>query len=197
MEELVFDYQRMVVGYHGCDSSLLEKVLLKKETLRASENEFDWLGSGIYFWEYGPKRALEFALEQKGRNKVSEPTVLGAYIHLGRCFDLTDVSNTQALSEAHSSFVEMYHSFRIPLPKNQNVRGNSDLLLRHLDCAVINWYMSLLDQEAERGYAYQTIRGVFTEGEPIYEGSGIHRKTHVQIAVRDPACVLGYFLPSF
>jgi len=43
---------------------------------------------------------------------------------------------------------------------------------------------------------YQTVRGVFVEGAEAYPGAAIHTKTHVQIAVRDPACVLGYFLPT-
>ncbi|MEO1272348.1 MAG: hypothetical protein AAFX99_29980 [Myxococcota bacterium] len=69
--------------------------------------------------------------------------------------------------------------------------------MRYRDCAVFNWYAQMLDRGQSMPYFYQTVRGVFVEGEPVYEDAGIHIKTHVQIAVRDPGCILGYFLPTF
>ena len=36
----------------------------------------------------------------------------------------------------------------------------------------------------------------FHEGVPAFQGSGIHTKSHIQVAVRDPACILGYFKPT-
>lgn len=42
-------YQRTVIGYHGCDESLVKNVLLRGRNLRPSENDYDWLGLGIYF----------------------------------------------------------------------------------------------------------------------------------------------------
>jgi hypothetical protein len=36
----------------------------------------------------------------------------------------------------------------------------------------------------------QTVRGSFAEGAPIYPGSKILQKAHIQIAVRDAACIL-------
>lgn len=191
-----FDYHRMIVGYHGCDRSVVQKVLLQGEPLHPSDNLFDWLGKGIYFWEYAPQRALDFAREQKERGKVKEPAVLGAYLHLGRCFDLTDTRNTKKLIEAFQEFSVSYAQTGQELPLNKKGKGSQDLLLRNLDCAVLNWYMSLLDLTFSEGIFYQTIRGVFVEGEPIYKGAGIYEKTHTQIAVRDPLCILGYFLPA-
>lgn len=40
---------------------------------------------------------------------------------------------------------------------------------------------------------YQRVRGGFVEGEPAYPGAAIRTRSTVQIAVRGPACVLGYF----
>ena len=57
--------------------------------------------------------------------------------------------------------------------------------------------MDLVDRDDPSLYGYQTVRGVFVEGEPAYDGAGIYTRTHVQIAVRDRACILGYFLPTF
>jgi len=51
----------LVVGYHGCDRAVGESVLLGEEELSPKENPWDWLGTGIYFWEGSPHRALAFA----------------------------------------------------------------------------------------------------------------------------------------
>ncbi|HTD32626.1 MAG TPA: hypothetical protein VK665_03115, partial [Candidatus Elarobacter sp.] len=62
---------------------------------------------------------------------------------------------------------------------------------RNLDCAVIRQLHSTFDIA---GVApVQSVKGVFTEGGPAYPGSSIPAKTHIQIAVRDPACIKGVF----
>jgi hypothetical protein len=38
-----------------------EAVLAGQSELRASQNTYDWLGHGIYFWEYNPRRAIQYA----------------------------------------------------------------------------------------------------------------------------------------
>jgi hypothetical protein len=38
-----------VLGFHGCDKTVGEKVLANRDNLKASENDFDWLGTGVYF----------------------------------------------------------------------------------------------------------------------------------------------------
>ena len=70
-------YDRTVIGYHGCDVTVAGR-LLDGDTFTPSENDFDWLGSGIYFWEYGADRALRFAEEQKNRGKVQTPAAQDA-----------------------------------------------------------------------------------------------------------------------
>jgi hypothetical protein len=37
--------------------------------------------------------------------------------------------------------------------------------------------------------------GIFTEGKPIYPGAGFRGKTHVQLCIRNIACIKGYFAP--
>ena len=46
------------------------------------------------------------------------------------------------------------------------------------------------------GRPFQTVRGVFQEGETAFTGAGIKLKSHIQIAVRDPRAVIGYFRPD-
>ena len=60
----------LVLGFHGCDQSVYEEVIIKNGMLNKSENTYDWLGHGIYFWENNPKRALEWAIELKKRGKI-------------------------------------------------------------------------------------------------------------------------------
>lgn len=37
----------LVLGFHGCNREVFEKVIIKGEHLKASSNTYDWLGSGI------------------------------------------------------------------------------------------------------------------------------------------------------
>ena len=123
--------------------------------------------------------------------------VLGAYINLGRCFDLTDVEHTGQLKTAFERLSEVLKETGVPIPTNKAANGNDpDFLLRYRDCAVLNWYMKQLDKDSGTIYDYQTVRGVFQEGSEAFDGSKIMKKSHIQIAVRDPACIIGYFLPT-
>lgn len=126
----------------------------------------DWLGEGIYFWEQNPERTWEFAEEQRNRGKIARPSVIGAFIHLGRCFDLARSECTAALGGAHAALVTRLDRIGAPLPVNRPGRGGGDdLLLRELDCAVLNFH--LRDIDAAHGHSsayYQTVRGVLVRG---------------------------------
>ena len=63
-------YDRTVIAYHGCDADIADR-LIAGEPFRRSRNDYDWLGEGIYFWEFGQHRALQFALEQKGAQQAA------------------------------------------------------------------------------------------------------------------------------
>lgn len=191
------EYQRTIIGYHGCDRKLALKILMEGEHLKPSLNKFDWLGTGMYFWEHAPRRALQFAQEQQGRNKVKDPVVLGAYINLGRCFDLSDIEHTHQLQPAFDRWAGIIKDSGASMPDNRPAIGTDhDLLLRERDCALLNWYMMQLDTTADGKYHYQTVRGIFQEGPPAFDSSMIREKSHIQIAVRDPSCIIGYFLPT-
>ena len=64
---------------------------------------------------------------------------------------------------------------------------------RDLDCLILN---ECLDRLLLRGIEYDTVRGAFLEGDPVYPGAGFSRETHLQIAVRNPSCLLGVFRPN-
>ncbi len=192
-------YHRTVTAYHGCDRTLAEAVLLGKDTLIYSKNDYDWLGHGIYFWEHGPRRAYEWAKFRSAnsakRDKIKDPGVIGAHINLGVCFDLLDTQYTALLGEMYPLFVEAFATKAAPLPVNKGLNPtDDDLIMRFLDCAVINWSLDLLKEKGHTNY--QTVRGAFAEGQPAFDGSKLMHKSHIQIAVRDPNCILGYFRPN-
>jgi hypothetical protein len=183
-------YDRTVIAYHGCDAEIARR-LLAGEPFKKSQNDYDWLGAGIYFWEYGFDRARQFALDQKRRGKVNSPAVVGALIQLGQCFDLMDTRFTEELSIAFEMVKKMHDQDGQPLPSNSG--ETPDKLLRRRDCAVLNAYLARLE---ESGVSYDSVRCGFVEGPPAFDGSGIRHQSHVQITVRNPACVVGVFRPT-
>jgi len=177
-----------VLGYHGCDNAVAEK-LLAGVKFKPSQNDYDWLGHGIYFWEANPIRGIEFARELKKLKrvtKVTTPAVVGAVVELGLCLDLTTSAGVQQVQDSHQELVEIAAEADYELPKN-----NGDSLRRNLDCAVIEL---LHDAREEKDLpSIDTVRGVFLEGSPIFEGSGFFHKTHIQICVCNPECIKGVF----
>ena len=49
IESLYTKRSNLIIGFHGCDQSVVDKVITGKEDLLASKNDYDWLGNGIYF----------------------------------------------------------------------------------------------------------------------------------------------------
>ncbi len=180
-------FARIVIGYHGCSRHFMDELLLGRKPVsqwEQSENAYDWLGAGIYFWEHSPARALRWAREQHG----ADAGVIGAVIQLGACFDLLDEQITALLRESFDRFRASFQEARQPLPQN---RGK-EKKMRDLDCAVIN---DCLENLADSGIKFDTVRGAFLEGEPIFEGTSLSMETHIQIAVRNVDCILGVFRP--
>jgi hypothetical protein len=40
----------LIIGFHGCDKKVRDAIVSGKLSLKASNNDYDWLGHGIYFW---------------------------------------------------------------------------------------------------------------------------------------------------
>ena len=45
------------------------------------------------------------------------------------------------------------------------------------------------------GREYDSVRGIFTEGDPPYPGAAFQERTHVQLCICNPNCIKGYFAP--
>jgi hypothetical protein len=172
---------RFILGYHGCDPEFAEALICGGMSIaewEPSTNDWDWLGHGIYFWEYAPLRA---------RDWMGKGGVVGAYINLGNCLDLTDLDATELLAKQFEAVRKIHEDEGRPLPSNRGKRGD-------LDCLVINELVAAAD---DAGVKFDTVRSPFLEGEPAFEGSRILRESHIQIAVRTKANILGVFRPNF
>ena len=186
----------LILGFHGCDSSVGEKVLSGKLDLAASANSYDWLGHGRYFWENNPQRALQYVTELKyhprsPKRTIKTPFVLGAVIDPGHCLNLMEASSLEAIGRSYELLKRSLELQGMSLPENRMDLKTGDLLYRPLDCAVIE----MLNSINERGGApsYDTVRGIFVEGGEVYPGAGFRMKNHVQICVRNCASIKGYF----
>lgn len=180
----------LVLGFHGCSKDTFERVIHQQEELRRSENAYDWLGHGIYFWEQNFARAQEWAEKRYGKE---DARVIGAVIDLGYCLNLTDSSAVAILKQGYRLLTINCLAAGLDMPTNKPSRKTSDILLRDLDCAVIQQIHDF--KKMEKLPEYDSVRGVFTEGDVPYPGSAFQEKTHIQLCIRNPNCIKGYFRP--
>lgn len=162
------------IGYHGTSSAVAQVVL--RDGFTYSRNAYDWLGDGVYFFQDAPNRAREWAQQRYGADGV----LLRSVIRLDDCLDLLDIEDGALLGEAYVSFVQISERLGIPLPR-QTAGAH------RLDRAVVNYAVTFLAQR--RGNVARVVRGVFGEGTPVFPGSAILNRAHVQIAVRDASLI--------
>lgn len=180
----------LVIGFHGCNKDTFDQVIINHKELKASENSYDWLGHGIYFWEHNLQRAKEWGELRYG----DDARVVGAVIDLGNCLNLTDSASEIFLKEGYNLLQALTAARGIPMPKNRPSTKTQDILLRDLDCAVIEQIR--IFKKTRNDNPFDSVRGVFVEGEPPYEGSEFRAKTHIQLCICNPNCIKGYFAPK-
>jgi len=188
----------LILGFHGCDESIATAVINNQKNLKESDNSYDWLGHGIYFWEYSPDRAIEYANflknhSSRAKKPIKKPAVIGAVIDLGYCFDLLDYGSLQLLKSSYDVFKSTWELTGRKLPENRTAGNSEDLLLRELDCAVFETFHGFRKEGGKT--PYDSVRAVFWEGDELYPGAGFREKDHIQICVRNPNCIKGFFLP--
>jgi hypothetical protein len=141
--------------------------LVAGEDFQASDEDDEWFGKGVYFWEHAFQQAW----------------VVGAVIRLGRCFDLLDTGNVAILRGVHDRMIADMQAANLEIPVN--VRSH-----RSLDCAVFNYLYSEFEAAAK---PLDTARAVFVPtgvATRVYKGSWISEETHIQICVRNPNSIL-------
>lgn len=203
----MYDFRpNMIIGFHGCDLDVRNKLVNNPNKIEISKKPHDWLGHGLYFWENNYTRAMEWAQNKRDKGKISKPAVLGAVLQLGHCCDFLDSKFLKLIGEYHNLMTESYKHTGKMLPENIDAPDDvhKDKLLRKLDCAAIEFmHNTILDQyykdiEANK-YSdtkiFDSTRGVFTEGGPAFTGAGLLEKSHIQICIRNMNCVKGLFIP--
>lgn len=167
------DPDQIVTGYHGTVADRASEIVATQR-IEPSNNGYDWLGDGAYFWERSPLRASEWAERKGARDQVS---VIKAKIRLGVCLDLVDSRYRGVVQEAQRRFQAREIAAGRTAPVNKGK-------LARLDCAVFNYLCEILDKPID------TIREVYAEGEPTYTGAALYGQSHIHLCVRNPACIL-------
>ena len=192
----------ILIGFHGCDESVATQLLNKPKKVKISEKPFDWLGHGFYIWENNQERALQWAKDKEKKGKIKKASVIGVVFTLDYCLDLIDSEFIKMLSTYYELMKKDFLSLGEELPKNKDVKEDEhkDLLIRELDCAVIEYLNQKIKEakEADKRTTikeFDTVRGVFLEGGPAFPGAGIQKKSHIQVCIRNMDCIKGFFLP--
>ena len=167
-----------ILGYHGCEKAFADEVRSGHVTLaqwKPSQNRYDWLGEGIYFWEASRTRAEQWAVEQF----ADDADVLVMEVDLGECLNLLESTYHDDLRATYRSVRARFRREGLTFPRNLGK-------CHDLDNLVIN---SFVRDMAQQGFRFQTGRGAFEEGRPLFPGSAMRRQSHIQIAVRNVHCL--------
>ncbi len=180
----------LAIAFHGCEADLAAGLVNGKAELGASTNPYDWLGHGRYAWEDSPVRAWQWVNEAVKQGRIKVPAVVGIVIDMGNCLNLVDAESLQLVREAYARYQIACRSSGIHEARNRGPGFKA----RFLDCAVFEFLH--LSREVDGLPAFDTVRGFFVEGSELYPGAGLRDRDHVQICVRNPHCIKGYFLPK-
>jgi hypothetical protein len=169
-----------LVGYHGTNRQAAESILANG--FEPSQNEYDWLGEGVYFWQDAPYRAWDWSCTYTRRkHPQDEPAVIRSIIQIQRseCMDLLDW-------KSENSWAELLGVVHKSLRKHQDLpkqRSGRNVKLHPLDKVIIDYVIDKI--LAKDGLKIVAVRAGFEEGKKIFVGSALYEKTHVQVAVRD------------
>jgi hypothetical protein len=183
----------LLIGFHGCEESVRDEIISGKKPMLPSVNDHDWLGKGYYFWENNYDRALDFATNPPGKKKYKRPSVLGAVLDLQYCLDLLDTKYLKLVQHTFNNLNAYAAKSQLTLPVNKPGNKTTDLLIRELDCSVIEHLHDTRQKFTLK--QFDSARGVFVEGESLYPGAGFHEKNHIQICIRNPNSIKGFFVP--
>ena len=163
-----------VIGYHGTSCESAAKILT--DGFRASTQDWEWLGHGVYFWQDAPYRASSWAAERLAREgHIGKVAVVAAEISLTGFIDLLDKKAMGQLKELADVYVSSSQGLQNAGKANR------------LDCAVFNFATNVLQS---KGVVVNGYRAACVEGHPLTPGSPVYDLSHVQIVVIDESAIL-------
>ncbi|QKI89924.1 hypothetical protein [Thiomicrorhabdus xiamenensis] len=186
----------VIYGFHGIDREAALNILNHKDQFLHSNNSYDWLGQGIYFWENNLERAKQYAKKDSERKEssIKDPFVLGSVIELGNCMDLLDQRYIDFLPVAYEDLKDILAQEGKTMPVNAKFYpSDTDESKRELDCAVIRHACTLWEEIGNP--PFDSVRAVFIEGDEVYNGAKFYTGSHIQIAIINHDCIKGIFLP--
>src|SRR5207249_1492443 len=104
------------------------------------------------FWESNFSRALEWAKEQKSRLNIKTPYAVGAVLDLKYCLDLLQSEYLQIVKAGYDILCESLQKTGDELPKNEAIGNTQELLIRKLDCAVIEMVHQLNEGSSQPAF---------------------------------------------
>jgi hypothetical protein len=185
-----------------------------------SRNPYDWLGDGIYFWESSKTRARHWAEEIVGGEadvlevdlelglcldlmdteyiellRETYDSLVGLYREeewqLPENREIFPRGKRSRRQRRYVRYLDRLNGIIYPRLTGKDFHRFRNCELRYLDRLVINQFLSLMENgHGDLVLNFQTVRCAFEEGSPVYPGSMIRDRTHVQIAVRDKSCIV-------
>jgi hypothetical protein len=169
----------IAIGYHTCARELAERIQANQTQLQAGPNQYDWLGSGVYFWVGNYLLARWWLNVISGGDPAFQGATLKYEIRLENCLDLSDSKYLRRLS-AHEQSIDWASKGARPqneiAPPGHIIEG--EYKQRFLDHAVIDDYCTNVEPDIEMVY------GLFRSGKPIYRGAGQYAYNNAQLAIR-------------
>jgi hypothetical protein len=195
---------QLVIAHHGCDITLRDDLVSGRLShLEHSKNRYDWLGSGAYFFENDFDRALLFAenshlnpAKRYTARPIATPAVVGAVLCVSRWLDMTTQEGINEYVSAVEPMLKVYEEKGTEVPTNHAASEDDfEVILREQDRSVFDFIHQARDGNPKLT-SFQAVRGAFLQGKKLTVNSGFQENSHIQIALRDNTCVLGWFLPS-
>jgi hypothetical protein len=194
-----------LIVYHGCDVTTRDDLVSGRlKHLNHSNNQYDWLGPGAYFFERDLERALLFA-QASHRNPdkrytakpIATPAVVGAVLQVQNWLDMTTQAGIKEFSLAYQAFAAGLRVAGTPVPVNRPAsETDTDVIYRALDNAVFTWLHKARASQDPPLSSFQAVRAAFHQGDKVAPTSGFHASTHIQISLRDDNCIVGWFVPA-
>jgi len=154
------------IGYHGTTEKHAQDIIICQHFTQ-SDDEDDWLGRGIYFFENDIQQAYNFCIKAR---KYKEWSIIKSNIKAGFIIDLTKIEDVTEFSKIAKSFRDRYYK-------------KKDGTKRELLNSVILNAMYNIKQ-------FDLVRGVFQ----IPETTKIYRTNicfyQIQLCIRNKDCIL-------